>query len=221
MCSGVTILLARSGVGQGWRLAVAHAGRVMMYAFLGGVAGALGLAVRQSAHAAMGENAGIPNTFNLLQGGLALATAGIALYMALALLGRAPSPELYLSRLARRWGNSMRQLHADRFGGLTPFVAGLLWGLLPCGLVLTALLTAVVAGNPATGAGVMATFGAGTVPLLLTISQLSKAKRPPPYRWMRTASAMVVALFGVQLALRGLAAWGWVGHLHVGNVMVW
>ena len=45
--------------------------------------------------------------------------------------------------------------------------AGLLWGFLPCGLVYGALLIAVVAHNPLSGAALMFVFGLGTVPMLV------------------------------------------------------
>jgi hypothetical protein len=34
-------------------------------------------------------------------------------------------------------------------------------------------------------------------------------------------AALVVLLFGTQMALRGLAAWGWVNHLRLGEIVVW
>lgn len=47
---------------------------------------------------------------------------------------------------------------------------GLAWGLLPCGLVYTVLLTAASTGRAADGAVVMLTFGAGTLPALMGLT---------------------------------------------------
>src|SRR5690606_15349302 len=47
------------------------------------------------------------------------------------------------------------------------FVAGLLNGLLPCGMVYMALASALNAENPSGGALFMFLFGLGTLPLLL------------------------------------------------------
>ena len=59
-------------------------------------------------------------------------------------------------------------------GGLLPVVSlpralglGLLWGLLPCGLVYSVLLIAATSGEAAYGAATMLAFGAGTTPAML------------------------------------------------------
>ena len=223
MCSGVTLVLARSGVVRGWRLLLAHVGRVLSYGLLGGLAGSMGLVMGQMTHGAghvHGAEQGV-GVWNVVQGGLALLAAGMAVYMGLALIGRLPSPELYLTKLTRWWRRGMGAVGNGRFSHFTPLVAGLLWGLLPCGLVLTALLTAVVAATPLQGALVMLIFGVGTWPMLFAVGWLAQAKRPAPQAWLRSVAATIVCLFGVQLALRGLAAWGWVSHMHVGQVMLW
>lgn len=54
------------------------------------------------------------------------------------------------------------------------FFAGLLNGLLPCGLIYFALLGAVAAGTSLEGGIFMTGFGLGTLPLLLTSLFLSK-----------------------------------------------
>ena len=202
----------------------------MSYGLLGGLAGSAGLVLGRAAHGGGHMHHGEGDmtaavtevsAFDVLQGGLALLGAVMAVYMALALIGRLPSPEIYLTRLTRRWSRGMRQVGNGRFGFLTPLVAGLLWGLLPCGLVLTALLTAAVAATPFHGALVMLVFGIGTWPMLFAVALLARAKRPAPAAWLRSVAALIVCIFGVQLALRGLAAWGWVAHMQVGQLVLW
>ncbi|MFQ5613892.1 MAG: sulfite exporter TauE/SafE family protein, partial [Anaerolineae bacterium] len=160
-----------------------------------------------------------------LQGGLAVLAAAMAAYLALALVGRAPSPEVFLGRLTARWGRAMQHLTATtQRGAASPpaaFILGLVWGLLPCGLVLTALLTAAVAGSPWRGALTMLAFGLGTWPALLGAGWLVQQGLPRALPWPRQIAALVVFLFGAQMALRGLAAWGWVSHVRFGQVMVW
>jgi hypothetical protein len=142
--------------------------------------------------------------------------------MALALLGRARSPEIYLAPLTQRWGRAMRRRPVQPARGLPAlYTAGLLWGLLPCGLVLTALLAAFAAGTLWSGALTMLAFGLGTWPALLGVGWLARRGLPRTSPWPRQAAALIVLLFGVQMALRGLAAWGWVSHLSVGGMMVW
>lgn len=222
MCGAVTLLLGR-GRALGWgRLALAHLGRVTSYALLGAAAGLLGLAAR-GPHAGHGHgHAAVPAGLTLAQGGLALVVAAAAVYQALALLGRAPSPEILLAGLTRRWGRAMRGAGgvAGR-GPLGVYAAGLLWGLLPCGLVLTALLAAAVAGSPVAGAVAMLAFGLGTLPAHLGLGLLARRAPAVPLAWPRHAAALVVLLFGAQMGGRGLAAWGLVDHLYLGSLMLW
>jgi len=55
-------------------------------------------------------------------------------------------------------------------GSTGRLLLGLCWGLLPCGLVYSVLLTASAAGSPVSGALVMLAFGAGTLPSMLGMS---------------------------------------------------
>lgn len=55
-------------------------------------------------------------------------------------------------------------------GGSGRLLLGLCWGLLPCGLVYSVLLTASAAGSPISGAAVMVAFGLGTLPSMLGMS---------------------------------------------------
>ena len=55
-------------------------------------------------------------------------------------------------------------------GGSGRLLLGLCWGLLPCGLVYSVLLTASAAGSPVSGALVMFAFGVGTLPSMLGMS---------------------------------------------------
>ena len=85
------------------------------------------------------------------------------------------------------------------------FPLGLLWGWLPCGLVYSALVTALTTGSPGRGALAMAAFGLGTLPNLLlagmVIGRLGEFVRRP---WVRNLSGLLVLAFGVY----GLFAWG-------------
>jgi len=55
-------------------------------------------------------------------------------------------------------------------GGTGRLLLGLCWGLLPCGLVYSVLLTASAAGSAISGAFVMMAFGLGTLPSMLGMS---------------------------------------------------
>ena len=255
MCSGVALMLGRRSGSAGWHLLLLHLGRITTYGLMGFVAGAFGHALSGMGN---GHGATLPG-LSFVQGGLALIAAVLAVYMAVAFIGRAPSPELLLSRVTAWWGRTMRKLAVtarssprlaetrdrgdlakpakqrptvtktgEREVGVarrlaTTFALGSLWGLLPCGLVLMALLLAAVAGSAQQGALVMLVFGVGTWPLTLAVSftprlQVMQRSAAP---WVRPATAAIILVFGAQMALRGLAAWGLVDHLHIGGLAIW
>ncbi len=237
MCSGITLLINRQGITSGWQMMLVHLGRITTYGTLGLIAGALSqtiltilsyCALPGTTSPTGGEHFGhttLGTAFPALtgiQGLLAVLVAGMALYLALAMIGRVPSPEIYLVTLTTRWGRAIQHLTA-RPGGphSAAFLLGLVWGLLPCGLILTALLTAAATGSPWRGALTMLAFGLGTWPALLGISWAARQKFPRTLPWSRHLAALVVLLFGTQMALRGLAVWGVVEHMHLGGVMVW
>ncbi len=70
--------------------------------------------------------------------------------------------------------DSARGWVSARGGTGGDFLRGAVWGMLPCGMIYSALGLAVLAAHPVDGALVMALFGASTLPVLLTIGMLSK-----------------------------------------------
>ncbi|WP_034295101.1 sulfite exporter TauE/SafE family protein [Herbaspirillum sp. RV1423] len=82
-------------------------------------------------------------------------------------------------------------------------LAGSLWGWLPCGMVYSVLLTAMLSGSAASGAAVMLAFGLGTLPVLLAAGVFGAQLRSVlQRRGVRVASGMIVLLFGVFGLLR-------------------
>lgn len=204
MCSAVVILFDRQPIFQQNKFAwpLAHAGRISAYAALGLAFGALGQTLW---------------AFDKLQAALSILFAVIAFYMAAAFIGLAPSPELLFPSWTQRWGRAIRSLKTASLS--TSFLFGLLWGLLPCGLVLTALVTAMASANIFLGALNMLVFGLATVPSLLAVKWLSQKAAPRP--WSRGLASIVMMFFGFQFAMRGFAALGLVGHFMLSEVMFW
>ena len=214
MCGPVAALLSRrASLAQSkWALALLHLGRLSTYTFLGLLAGGFGQAA----------GLGLP-VLRQLQGVLALVAANVALYFALAALGWTPSPEKLLGGWVQRWGAAMRAVTSRNQPALpaiiAPYGLGLLWGLLPCGMVLAGLFTAITSASALNGALNMFAFGVGTLPALLLVRWLAgRAFRPA---WPRYASALILVLFGLQFAMRGLSVWGIVGHMMLGEMMLW
>jgi sulfite exporter TauE/SafE len=130
-----------------------------------------------------------------------------ALLLGLLLLVRAQQP-VWLESAARRLWNGARALAAGRGRG-APLVVGMLWALLPCGLLYSALLVAAMTSHALEGAAVMALFAAGTA--------VSMMAGPWLWLWLRLRGAgngnWGVRLAG--LALAASSAWAlWMGLVH-------
>jgi len=86
---------------------------------------------------------------------------------------------------------------------LKMLAVGALWGWLPCGMVYSVLLTAMLTGSALSGALVMLVFGLGTLPMLFAMGMLGARMR----MWMqrrivRTVGGLIVLGFGVLGLLR-------------------
>jgi len=78
------------------------------------------------------------------------------------------------------------------------FPLGLLWGWLPCGLVYSALVTALTSGSALRGAGLMLAFGAGTLPTLLLAGLLAVRLNEYLARpVLRITAGLIVLSFGL------------------------
>jgi sulfite exporter TauE/SafE len=87
---------------------------------------------------------------------------------------------------------------------------GVCWGLLPCGLVYTLLLTAASTGSPVEGALVMMSFGLGTLPSMLGLTMAA------PLLNTILKDTLIRKIIGFALVV--LAAWTlfmfWQGSMH-------
>ncbi len=189
-CAGIG---QAAGARRNEALWVFQLGRVAGYALLGGLAAAsiqgLGWLTIQSA--------ALRPVWTLFH--------VAALALGLLLLVRAQQP-VWLESAARRLWNGARALAAGRGRG-APLVVGMLWALLPCGLLYSALLVAAMTGSAVEGAAVMALFATGTA-----VSMLAG-----PWLWLRLRGSgsgdWGVRLAG--LALAASSAWAlWMGLVH-------
>jgi sulfite exporter TauE/SafE len=137
-----------------------------------------------------------------------------ALLLGLVLLLRAQQPT-WLEMAGRRIWARAKALGAGAGGA--PVLLGILWALLPCGLLYSALLVAAMAGGPLDGALVMALFALGT----------SVTMTAAPWLWLKLRGNSTAAggngAWGVRLAGLALAAssgWAlWMGLVH--NTAPW
>jgi len=88
--------------------------------------------------------------------------------------------------------------------GSALFIIGMLNGLLPCGLVYMAIVGALTGGGILEGAGFMAFFGLGTLPLMLATSMAGQFIN---LRWrnrLRKLVPVFLVIFAVLFIVRGL-----------------
>ncbi|MFC3108745.1 sulfite exporter TauE/SafE family protein [Undibacterium arcticum] len=91
---------------------------------------------------------------------------------------------------------------------LKMLAVGGLWGWLPCGMVYSVLLTAMLTGSALSGATVMLVFGLGTLPTLLAMgvlgAQLRTWMQRRPVRLMSGLIVLSFGLLGLMRATNGL-----------------
>src|SRR5574343_411826 len=188
MCGGIVSALSMGGrSGWGGHLAY-NAGRILSYALAGAIAGALGAA-------SVGLSGQVPVRMALyFIANLMLVAMGLYL---LGLSGALAFTERAGQALWRRLQPLTRRFLPVR-SAAQAFPLGLLWGWLPCGLVYSALASALTAGSAGRGALMMLAFGLGTLPNLLLAGMLLArlnefVKRPV----VRTVSGLLVLGFGI------------------------
>lgn len=183
-----------------------HSGRIAVYGILGLVMGGLGSLLANTSFFAR-----TPAFISLVLG-LAVLSSGL---LSLGIV-RLPIPPTVTNwwRLAV---NKVMRLP----GFLGIILMGGLNGLLPCGLVYSALLIAASNTSAVTGGLGMLLFGLGTLPVLVIfgvgVGMLTISFRQNMLR----ISSIFVMMVGIQLAMRGSAALGMVPHWMVGKVMIW
>jgi sulfite exporter TauE/SafE len=204
MCGGfaLTVGLGARGVGRNLaRQLVYSSGRVFIYAFLGSAAGFAGLwFARRSgtlvnAQAALSVLAG---TVLVWQGLLALGVLPRGLPLARRVFGRSSSPCLMGSLVGPF-------LASPRWHQV--FVAGMLNGLLPCGLVYGYLALASSTASLPLGLATMAAFGAGTVPVMVLTGAGASAVPPTARRRLYRVAGVCVLLTGLLAVARGATFW--------------
>jgi len=166
-----------------------HAGRITTYSGIGFVAGAWG---------ATASAAGLGRPVAVAAGLVLLVYAAAEL----GILGRAarvPGSRAVTSAVAEAglW------LGRHRLRG--PFAAGVLNGLLPCGLVYAAAAGAAGLGDVAAALTFMVGFGAGTTPALVAVGASIGLLPPALLPVLRRAAPVALVLVALMLFARGAA----------------
>lgn len=208
MCGGIANLLGSPGSpgrkvipiklqapdvqGSAWRIsALLHAGRISTYAVLGGVVGALGAA-------GLLFKPYLPVQMTMFMvGNLAL------IWLGLRLVGYAPQWML-LDHLGQKLAARVKLPIRFSLAAQTrrhPFLVGMAWGCMPCGLVYGVLPFSLLSGGAFSGAVLMLIFGLGALPYLLFaqgIGQwLNQRIFPALLRGSGAALLIGIGLFGL------------------------
>ena len=165
-----------------------HLGRVLIYAILGYIVGYIGMGIK---------------LFGVLQAISIISGIGIIIYAWRNKLTFFKNPFTsslrHTSLLSRSMGKIMRSESP-----LKLFLLGALNGLLPCGMVYTALITAVVLGTPILSATSMLAFGLGTLPGLVAFSLFAQQLGNPIRSKINRYLPYLITVVGLLITLRGM-----------------
>lgn len=200
-CGGIGRLNASRSAGPMWLF---QTGRLVGYSAMGGLAAAS----MQGLGWLTVHLAAIRPVWTLFH--VAAAMLGLILLWQ----GRQP---IWLETYARKVWHGVRSVTGGNStrpdgSGALPLLIGILWALLPCGLLYSALLVAAMTGSVADGTAVMALFALGSGASLMA----------GPWLWLRLggqrSGKLAIRLAG--LALFSASAWAiWMGLLN--NTAPW
>jgi sulfite exporter TauE/SafE len=183
-----------------------HGARISVYALLGAIFGGVG--------SLLGMGSGLSS----LTGAISLLLGVGIVVFGLGYLGYLP-----LGRVegAGRWLNRLMNRALKQGGNAGLIGLGLTNGLLPCGLVYSALLLAASSGGALPGALGMFLFGISTIPALLVVGVGAGALSVHTRQTLARVAGLLILVVGLQLTLRGLAGLGVMSHQRLGGMMLW
>ncbi len=187
MCGGINVsqCMTFKGVGKKSPNLLYNLGRVTSYTILGGIVGLVGKAFTLTTN---------------MQGLLYLIISFFMMLMALNIYGLNVFRKI-LPRLPKKFMNINRN-------GNTPFVIGLLNGLMPCGPLQTMQIYALSTGSFYKGALSMFLFSIGTVPLMYIFGKLGGVKNQNIAKKFIKISAILVLILAILMLNRGITLLG-------------
>lgn len=185
-------------------LLIYHLGRINSYAIIGLVFGLLATAVRHAG----------PST--TIRAWLFLISGLMMFLMGLGLRGWLPTTRLVeSSRLGRFTAERFMSLVGTR--SMTGrYLLGVANGFLPCGPVYAIAAAALASPTPLHGAGTMAVFGLGTVPVLVAVGLGAGRLAPSLQRRFNLVAAILVIIVGLEFLFRAGKLFGWIAEIRWG-----
>lgn len=201
MCGGILAALAvaspGTSAGQRFRLNLAyHVGRITTYTLLGLLAGAV-------SQAALFTTLKPHLYWMFAAANLMVIAIGLATAFGLQRLSLAALDGVGWGFMSRVLGRASSQATTGAF-----LAAGLVMGLLPCGLVYGVLIASATVGSWLQGGGMMLAFGMGTLPALLAFGQVATALGVIATTVFLRVMGVAVAMLGVVGLLKTLITMG-------------
>lgn len=186
-----------------------HLGRVNSYAVIGLVFGLLAAAAQ----------AALPTA--AVRGWLFLVSGLLMMFLGLGLLGLVRTTRLMeSSRLGRFAAERFMELIGTR-SMVGRYLLGVANGFLPCGPVYAIAAAALTAPTPVHGAGTMAMFGLGTIPVLLAVGLGAGRLAPQVQRRFNKVAAILVIVVGFEFLIRAGKLFGLVEAIKWGFLPIW
>lgn len=210
MCGPLNMILAaqikKNDLSAGFHFTLYHLARIIVYVLLGAAVGLLGSLL------------GLSKQITTLGGAVSLVLGVLILLLGASYLGWLGA--FTLEGQANWWNKAFSRI-LKRRGAAGVMMLGALNGLLPCGLVYSALLLAASTGGVWQGAAGMCLFGVGTFPALFALDFGAGALSVRLRQKILKVVGVLMLIVGLQLILRGGAALTLWPHLHLGGIALW
>lgn len=195
MCGGfvASFSLARGNVWMPGMIAY-QGSRILTYLVLGVVTALIGRIVVESGAFSNGQRI------------VSLIAGSIMLILALQIGGIISEWFSFSPSSSNMFSNAYKKaVKGDNAFAWVPF--GILNGLLPCGLVYSALALSLDSANALKGGLMMLAFGAGTIPWLLGVGWLMKSITPAVRLGFTRMAAFAIAVYGIFLIYKSSSHW--------------
>lgn len=166
-----------------------HTGRIITYSLLGILVGSIGFGI---------------NLVGILQSLSIIAGIGIILYAwRYQLLGQY-ADTIFKTVLPYNINSRLMGKVVKNKSPFKPLFLGMLNGILPCGMVYTALITSLLTGNAVSGSISMLFFGLGTYPTMIVLMYLTQKTATRFRSKINRFLPIILSIVGLLIVLRGL-----------------
>ena len=168
-----------------------NCGRVVSYTAIGAILGTFGMIIGQSSYSGVSF---------IFQGVLKILAGVFMVIMGINMLQIFP----WLRKISIHFPKIFAtKINKIKLKNKTPFLIGLLNGLMPCGPLQSVQFVALASANPFSGALSMFMFSLGTVPLMLTFGMIVTFLGKKFFKAVTQVGAVLVVIFGYAMISQG------------------